>query len=77
MSVYLPPDSRVEALAALQAAQPPSTPLSLVAGDINIQLARPRGAAETRDAELWQQLLDRCQLCTLECAGATRRGQRG
>eukprot|EP00969_Alexandrium_andersonii_P328636 14521775-Alexandrium_andersonii.AAC.1 len=50
MSVYLAPDSRAEALAALQAADPPTAPPSLVVGDINIQLTHPRDAAETRDA---------------------------
>eukprot|EP00969_Alexandrium_andersonii_P252815 11173280-Alexandrium_andersonii.AAC.1 len=70
MSVDLPPDSRAEAIAALQVADPPATPLSSVAG-INIQPTRPRGAVEARD----QLPLDRWPLCALECAGATRRGQ--
>eukprot|EP00969_Alexandrium_andersonii_P309193 13663430-Alexandrium_andersonii.AAC.1 len=59
MSVYLPPDSRAEALAALQAATSPVTPLALMAGDINLQLENPRDPGETRDAESWKQLLDR------------------
>eukprot|EP00969_Alexandrium_andersonii_P309242 13665833-Alexandrium_andersonii.AAC.1 len=66
MSVYLPPDSRAEALAALQASAAPSSQLSLVAGDINLQLASPRDAGESRDADAWKRLLDRWHLCTLE-----------
>eukprot|EP00969_Alexandrium_andersonii_P157248 6950161-Alexandrium_andersonii.AAC.1 len=77
MSVYLPPDSRAEALAALQAAAAPDTPLALVAGDINLQLEKPRDPGETRDVELRKQLLDRWCLCPLACPGATRRGPRG
>ena len=63
ISVYLPPDSRGEVLAALQASPRPGTQEVYAGGDVNLQMHSPQDDGEQNDGELLQRIVAALGAC--------------
>ncbi|MFM7980146.1 MAG: hypothetical protein ACKPKO_12600, partial [Candidatus Fonsibacter sp.] len=74
ISLYLPPDSRREVIASLGALSRPGTADIYVAGDINMQVHRPRDAQEGEDLEALTHVFSAWGLCMIPNLRHTRCG---
>ena len=71
-SIYLPPDSQLEVLTALQGLPPSEHPV-FHGGDLNFQFPHPRSDAELEYQRLWLSYLQRHHSATVVAQACTRR----